>query len=112
MKEQRSTKPGCFFTGLRAGGFGLIGTGILMIVGALVGLVRTLLVSWPTLVNGFQSTAQQPMAKFVLTLIFVWLGVFFVLGLLGVILVAGGIALNFFSTEKQAKTGSVPIAGQ
>jgi hypothetical protein len=111
MKQQRSTKPGCFFTGLRVTGFGLIGLGCLMIVGALAGFVRTLVVSWTDLLTGFQYAAQQPMAKFVLTMIFVWLGVFIVLGLLGIILVAVGAVLNFFSTEKKVETDSAAIAG-
>lgn len=112
MKQRRTTKPGCFFTALRVLGWGLIGLGCLMALGALAGFVHTLILSWPDLVSGFQYAAQQQMAKFVLTLIFVWLGVFLVLGLLGVILVAVGIALNYFCTEKPVKTGSVPIAGQ
>lgn len=111
MKEQRSTKPGCFFTALRVAGFGLMGFGCLLVFGALAGFVRTLVVSWADLLTGFQYAAQQQMAKFVLTLIFVWLGAFFVLGLFGVSLVLIGVALNFFSTEKKVKTDSVPIAG-
>jgi hypothetical protein len=102
MKQRRITKPGCLFTALRAAGFGLIGLGCLMIVGSLAGFVRTLIVSWSELVSGFQFAAHQQMAKLVLTLIFVWLGVFFVLGFLGVILVIIGVVLNFFSTEKKA----------
>jgi hypothetical protein len=109
MKQQRSTKPGCFFTGLRVMGFGLIGLGCLMIVGALAGFVRTLVVSWTDLLGIFQAAAHEPMAKLVLTLIFVWLGFFIVLGLLGIFLVAVGVALNFFSTEKKAETDSAAI---
>ena len=109
MKLQRSTKPGCFFATLRAAGFGLMGFGCLVIFGSFAGFVRTLIVSWADLLSGFQYAAQQPMGKFVLTLIFVWLGVFIVIGVLGIILVVIGIAFNFFSTEK--KTESAVIAG-
>ena len=109
MKQRRTTKPGCFFTALRVLGWGLIGLGCLMALGALAGFVRTLVLSWSDLVSGFQYAAQQQMAKFVLTLIFVWLGVFMVLGLLGVILFVVGVALNFFSTEKKVEANSVPI---
>jgi hypothetical protein len=109
MKQQRGTKPGCFFTTLRVAGFGLMGFGCLIIFGALAGFVRTLVASWADLISGFQYATQQQMAKFVLGLIFVWLGVFIVIGLLGIILVVIGIALNFFSTEKKAE--SAVIAG-
>jgi hypothetical protein len=111
MKQTRTTKPGCFFTGLRAVGWGSMVLGCLILLGSLAGFVRTLVVSWPDLLKGFQYAAQQPMAKLVLTLIFVWLGFFIFLGLLGIILVAVGVALNFFSTEKMAETGSAAMAG-
>jgi hypothetical protein len=82
-----------------------------MILGALAGFVRTLIVSWADLLNGFQYAAQQKMAAFVITLILTWLGLFVVLGLLGIVLVVVGVVLNFFSTEKKVEANSVPVTG-
>ncbi len=96
--KRRIPKEGCLFSGLRLAGLLSKILGGLTLLGGILGFVIAFVRSAPGLVDALQHFDQQ-MAKFVFTLIMVYLGVFAGLGCVGLIILGLGFLLDYISTK-------------
>jgi hypothetical protein len=97
-RKHRYPKPGTGFLLIRLIGWCLQIVGWLLIAAALVGFITVLVKTGSTLIGAFQFI-EQKMAGLVIIGILVWLAVFVLLGLVGVILVGIGFAFGRWGTE-------------